>query len=56
LTEFAHRLSSEITHMPTCAVAEFTFNAKSWSNIDKAKLAKVALDYPKKSEGRASRQ
>jgi phosphohistidine phosphatase len=49
LTELAHRLSSEITHMPTCAVAEFTFNAKSWSNIGKAKLAKVALDYPKKS-------
>ena len=49
LSEFAHRLSSEITHMPTCAVAEFTFNAKSWSNIGKAKLAKVALDYPKKS-------
>ena len=49
LTEFAHRLSSEITHMPTCAVAEFPFNAKSWSHIDKAKLAKVALDYPKKS-------
>jgi phosphohistidine phosphatase len=49
LTEFAHRLSSKITHMPTCAVAEFTFNAKSWSHIDKAKLAKMALDYPKKS-------
>ena len=49
MTELAHRLSSEITHMPTCAVAEFTFNAKSWSNIGKAKLAKVALDYPKKS-------
>jgi phosphohistidine phosphatase len=49
LTELAHRLSSEITHMPTCAVAEFTFNAKSWSNIGKAKFAKVALDYPKKS-------
>ena len=28
LTELAHRLSSEITHMPTCAVAEFTFNAQ----------------------------
>jgi phosphohistidine phosphatase len=42
--------------MPTCAVAEFTFNAKSWPNIDKAKLAKVALDYPKKSQDRASRQ
>src|ERR1700737_1894767 len=48
-TELAHRLSSEITHMPTCAIAEFTFNAKSWSNIGKAKVAKVALDYPKKS-------
>ena len=43
------RLSSKITHMPTCAVVEFKFNAKSWSNIGKAKLAKVALDYPKKS-------
>lgn len=49
LTELAHRLSSEITHMPTCAVAAFTFDAKSWSNIGKAKPAKVALDYPKKS-------
>ena len=49
LTELAHRLSSKITHMPTCAVAEFKFNANSWSSIDKAKLAKVALDYPKKS-------
>ena len=49
LTELAHYLSSEITHMPTCAVAEFKFNANSWSSIGKTKLAKVALDYPKKS-------
>jgi phosphohistidine phosphatase len=49
LTELAHRLSSEIARMPTCAVAEFTFATRSWSNIGKAKLAKVALDYPKKS-------
>ena len=49
LTELAHRLSSEITHMPTCAAAEFTFDAKSWSHISKVKPAKVALDYPKKS-------
>jgi hypothetical protein len=35
--------------MPTCAVAEFIFNAKSWSHIGKPKLAKVVLDYPKKS-------
>ena len=49
LTELAHRLSSEIARMPTCAVAEFTFDAKSWSDIGKAKPARVALDYPKKS-------
>ena len=50
LTELAHRLSGEITHMPTCAVAEFTFNTKSWSKMVKANLAKVALDYPKKKK------
>ena len=49
LTELAHRLSSEITHMPTCAVAEFTFDAKSWSNVGKDKPAKVAFEYPKQS-------
>ena len=48
LTALAHRLSSQITHMPTCAVAEFTFNAKAWSNIGKATLTKSALDCPKK--------
>ena len=48
LTELAHRLSSKVTHMPTCAVAEFRFDAKSWSNIDKVKPTKVAFDYPKK--------
>jgi phosphohistidine phosphatase len=46
LTELAHRLSSEITQLPTCAVAEFRFDAKSWSSIGKAKPRKVALDYP----------
>ena len=56
LSELAHYLSSEITHMPTCAVAEFVISAGSWSNIGKGKLAKVALDYPKKSKGKASRQ
>jgi hypothetical protein len=36
--------------MPTCAVAELTFSAKSWRNIGKANLARVALDYPKKKK------
>jgi phosphohistidine phosphatase len=49
LTEVAQRLSSDITHMPTCAVAAFTFNAKSWPDVGNATVATVALDYPKKS-------
>jgi phosphohistidine phosphatase len=49
LAELAHRFSSEITHMPTCAVAEFTFNAKSWPDVRKVALATASLDYPKKS-------
>ena len=49
LTELAHRLSSEITHLPTCAVAEFTFNAKSWPDVGKATLKTVTLEHPKKS-------
>lgn len=53
LTELAHRLSSEIVHMPTCAIAEFTFDAKAWSGIGKDKPIRVALDYPKKSDSAA---
>jgi len=48
LTELAHRLSGEITHLPTCAVAELTFDVKSWSRVGKIKPVKAALDYPKK--------
>lgn len=49
LTELAHRLSSTITDMPTCAVAEFLFDTKSWSNVGKQEPAKVTLHHPKKS-------
>ena len=49
LTELAHRLSSGITHLPTCAVAEFAFDAKSWTRIGNDEPAKVALAYPKES-------
>jgi phosphohistidine phosphatase len=47
-SELAHRLSSEVTQLPTCAVAQFTFEAKSWASIDEAKPADVVLDFPKK--------
>jgi phosphohistidine phosphatase len=50
LTELAHRLSRDMTHMPTCSVAEFKFDAKSWSRIGRIKPLKAALDCPKKSQ------
>jgi phosphohistidine phosphatase len=49
LTELAHRLSNKISHMPTCAVAEFTFDSKSWSTTGKDKPASVELHTPKES-------
>jgi phosphohistidine phosphatase len=55
LSELAHRLSGEITDLPTCSAAEFTFSAKSWSDVGEAKPTRVAVDYPKKSQGKASR-
>ena len=50
MTELAHRLSSKITDMPTCAVAEFSFDMKSWSSVGKEEPAKVALHRPKQSQ------
>jgi len=49
LTELAHRLSGKITHMPTCAVAELSFDTKSWSSVGKQKSEKVTLHRPKQS-------
>jgi phosphohistidine phosphatase len=49
LMELARRLSKAITRMPTCAVAEFTFEAKSWLKVDKSTLATVRLERPRKS-------
>ena len=43
-----HRLSSETTQLPTCAIAQFTFVMKSWSAIGSTTPEKVAFDYPKK--------
>jgi phosphohistidine phosphatase len=49
LTDLAHHLSNKITHLPTCAVAEFTLEAKSWSNTGKKNPVKVAVHTPKRS-------
>jgi phosphohistidine phosphatase len=48
MTELAHRLSNEITDMSTCAVAEFSFDIKSWTKVGKHAPEKVKLDEPKK--------
>ena len=50
-TDFAHHFSSEITHMPTCAIAVFTFDAKTWSGIGQAKPVRTDFDSPKQSSG-----
>lgn len=47
-TDLAHRLSNEPALMPTCAVAQFTFNSTSWSSIGSTKPTAALLDYPKK--------
>ncbi len=47
-TDLTRRLSSEAIDMPTCAVAEFRFDAKAWAHVGEVGPAKVKLDAPKK--------
>ena len=49
MTALGHRLSAAITQMPTGAVAEFGFDAKSWSSIGRIEPVRVTLDCPKRS-------
>ncbi|HKX43412.1 MAG TPA: histidine phosphatase family protein [Burkholderiaceae bacterium] len=45
-TELAHRLASDITEMPTCAVAEFEFDTTTWSDVGKVAPVTAKLDHP----------
>jgi phosphohistidine phosphatase len=47
LTDLAHHFSSDITHMPTCAVAVLTFDAKAWRGIGQARPVKAVFDSPR---------
>jgi len=47
LANLARHFSSEIIGMPTCAIAEFTFDVKRWSGVGRAKPARSAFDTPK---------
>ena len=48
MTGLARRFSQEISHLPTCAVARFKFDVKSWSDIGRGSLVSVALDLPQR--------
>jgi len=46
--ELAHRLSSDIVDMPTCAVAEFRFDTTKWSAVGELEPVQATLDRPQK--------
>ena len=45
-TDLAHHFSREITHMPTCAVAVFAFDATTWAGIGRAEPVRTDFDSP----------
>ena len=47
-TDLAHQLSSDIIDMPSCAVAEFRFDTKAWSDVGDVEPTRVMLDEPKR--------
>jgi phosphohistidine phosphatase len=47
LSELAHRFASAITDLPTCAVAEFTFDTGSWRDLGRVEARNVTLESPK---------
>ena len=47
LTALAHRFADTITHMPTCAVAEFTFDATAWTDVGRSQPHGVTFERPK---------
>jgi phosphohistidine phosphatase len=48
-SELAQRLDGGLDELPTCAVVEFSFDTKSWSDVGKVKPHKVVFEAPKKS-------
>jgi phosphohistidine phosphatase len=47
-TELAHRMSSDIVAMPTCAIAEFRFDTAKWTNVGELEPVQSTLDHPQK--------
>lgn len=49
LAELANHLSRKVTGMPTCAVVEFAFDTKSWSDVGVREPAKVTIHHPREA-------
>jgi len=45
--ELAYHFDDEISQMPTCALAELRFDAKSWAGIGQTKPVRTAIDSPR---------
>ncbi len=45
--DLAHHFDSGVTHMPTCALVEFRFDASSWGGIGRARALCTIVDSPK---------
>ncbi len=49
LSELACRFDGAITHLATCAVAEFRVDAEAWSDVGKVEFASATLECPEES-------
>jgi phosphohistidine phosphatase len=47
MSDLANRLDAGIERMPTCAVAQFTFDIEYWSELEDAVPASVRFDAPR---------
>jgi phosphohistidine phosphatase len=49
LSELAHRFCRAVDHLPTCTVAEFAFDADTWSQLSSIEVVTATLDCPPKA-------
>ena len=50
MTELARHFSKDIPDMPTCAVAQFDFEADSWLDVGAGVPVTTRFEYPKKPQ------
>ncbi|HEU5294198.1 MAG TPA: histidine phosphatase family protein [Burkholderiaceae bacterium] len=47
-SDLASRLAGHLLDMPTCSVAEFDYDSRSWSDVGAREPARTALEAPKR--------